>query len=115
MLIEARNHSPTYAAFNTAFSLTSIKLLPEQQGRMSKPEHSPGEFALAPGYYEQVNFFGQPTGICTSVKYGQPLPHAPIGHRWRLHLRAESGMSLLEVSTKIGVAEAAIAGERSNS
>jgi hypothetical protein len=48
------------------------------------PEHAPGETAPEEGEYEQVNIFGRPIGIRVSLKHGNPLPEAPIGHAWRL-------------------------------
>lgn len=95
---------------------------------MRKSEHSPGEFAPASGDYEQINIFGLPNGIRTSLALGQMLPLAPVGHRWRpvdqrpvrrsidtyvgnrlRHLRAESGVPLSALSARTDVAEASIA------
>ncbi len=48
-----------------------------------RPEYAPGTPAPSAGAYEQINIFGQPTGICINIARGHPLPRAPIGHWWR--------------------------------
>jgi hypothetical protein len=52
---------------------------------MVKPEHAPGEAAPISGTYEQLNIFGEPTGIRVKVGHRHPLPSAPLGHNWTLH------------------------------
>jgi hypothetical protein len=46
-------------------------------------EHTPGEPAPAAGTYEQLNIFGQPSGIRVDVSHGHPFPSVPVGHSWR--------------------------------
>jgi azurin len=55
-----------------------------------RPEHAPGEAAPIAGTYEQLNVFGQSTGVRISVPHGHPLPAAPVGHNWVLTDKAKT-------------------------
>jgi hypothetical protein len=46
-------------------------------------EHRPGERALMPGVYEELNVFGTPTGRLALMAAGDQIPAAPRGFRWR--------------------------------
>ena len=39
-------------------------------------EQSPREPALVTGDYDELNVFGRPTGRCTTLMKGEPLPSA---------------------------------------
>jgi hypothetical protein len=48
-----------------------------------RPEFVSGEVAPKTATYEEINIFGQPTGIRAGVSRGCPFPRSPIGYFWR--------------------------------
>lgn len=51
--------------------------------QMHASDHEPGEPTPRTGDYEQLNQLGAPTNWSIYARKGEPLPHLPLGYKWR--------------------------------
>ena len=52
---------------------------------------TPGSIPLEPGWYEELDAKGTPTGVWVSVARGEPLPANPSGFFWQKAERPQHG------------------------